>query len=192
MPAISIFEMRTLLPEAEVKDQMSHAQLAPPIYGLLAEFDTPTELVHATKAAYAAGYRKMDAYSPFPIEECQRGRRLPQEPRAPDRAARRHPGRSFRIRLAVLDQLHRLSAEYRREALSVLAGFYCPDVRIDDLVCRTLRCLRNVRLEWLADAAPPAFQRRSFCAGDPRQVFPVRGSRRSQFRSGEHGALWRA
>ena len=26
------------------------------IYGLLAEFDTPTELVHAAEAAYAAGY----------------------------------------------------------------------------------------------------------------------------------------
>ncbi len=48
---------------------MSHAQLASPIYGLLAEFDTATDLVHATQAAYAAGYRKMDAYSPFPIEE---------------------------------------------------------------------------------------------------------------------------
>ena len=47
---------------------MSHAKLSPPIYGLLAEFDTPTDLVNATKAAYSAGYRKMEAYSPFPIE----------------------------------------------------------------------------------------------------------------------------
>lgn len=43
--------------------------LTPPIYGLMAEFDSSTDLVRATKAAYAAGYRKMDAYSPFPIEE---------------------------------------------------------------------------------------------------------------------------
>jgi hypothetical protein len=35
----------------------------------MAEFESSTELVMATKAAYAAGYRKMDAYSPFPIEE---------------------------------------------------------------------------------------------------------------------------
>lgn len=48
---------------------MSHATLAPAIYGLMAEFDSSTRLVEATKAAYAAGYRKMDAYSPFPIEE---------------------------------------------------------------------------------------------------------------------------
>ena len=41
----------------------------PPIYGLLAEFDTPTELVTAVRKARADGYRVMDAYSPFPIEE---------------------------------------------------------------------------------------------------------------------------
>jgi hypothetical protein len=42
---------------------------APTLYGLMAEFDSSTELVHATQAAYDAGYRDMDAYSPFPIEE---------------------------------------------------------------------------------------------------------------------------
>jgi len=41
----------------------------PPIYGLLAEFDTPTQLVTAVRKARAEGYRVMDAYSPFPVEE---------------------------------------------------------------------------------------------------------------------------
>ena len=41
----------------------------PPIYGLLAEFDSPTALVSAAHQARAAGYRRMDGYSPFPIEE---------------------------------------------------------------------------------------------------------------------------
>ncbi len=40
-----------------------------PIYGLMAEFDNPTDLLKATEEAYRAGYRKMDAYSPYPIEE---------------------------------------------------------------------------------------------------------------------------
>ena len=48
---------------------MSHAMTAPSIYGLVAEFETPTDLVKACKAAYAEGYREMDAYSPFPIED---------------------------------------------------------------------------------------------------------------------------
>ena len=38
-------------------------------YGLLAEFDDPTALVAATERAHQEGYRRMDAYSPFPIEE---------------------------------------------------------------------------------------------------------------------------
>lgn len=40
-----------------------------PIYGLMAEFDNPTDLLKATEEAYRVGYRKMDAYSPYPIEE---------------------------------------------------------------------------------------------------------------------------
>ncbi len=39
-----------------------------PIYGLMAEFDNPDALVQAAQNAYEAGYRKMDAYSPMPIE----------------------------------------------------------------------------------------------------------------------------
>jgi hypothetical protein len=39
-----------------------------PIYGIMAEFDTPTALLQAARRTYQAGYRKIDAYSPFPIE----------------------------------------------------------------------------------------------------------------------------
>jgi hypothetical protein len=35
----------------------------------MAEFDNPTALVEAARAAREKGYRKLDAYSPFPIEE---------------------------------------------------------------------------------------------------------------------------
>lgn len=41
----------------------------PGLYGLVAEFETPTALVQAARSAREAGYAKMDAYSPFPIEE---------------------------------------------------------------------------------------------------------------------------
>jgi len=39
-----------------------------PIYGIMAEFDSPTALLDAARRTYQAGYRKIDAYSPFPIE----------------------------------------------------------------------------------------------------------------------------
>ena len=38
------------------------------LYGVLAEFDTSDELLAATQRAREAGYRQMDAYTPFPIE----------------------------------------------------------------------------------------------------------------------------
>src|SRR5579875_2383474 len=38
-------------------------------YGLLAEFDTPGELVCAAEAAHHHGYRRMDCYTPYPVEE---------------------------------------------------------------------------------------------------------------------------
>ena len=39
------------------------------LYGLMAEFENPNDLVQAARAARAAGYRRMDAYTPYPIEE---------------------------------------------------------------------------------------------------------------------------
>lgn len=40
-----------------------------PLHGLMVEFVDPANVVRAAHAAYEAGYRKMDAYSPYPIEE---------------------------------------------------------------------------------------------------------------------------
>lgn len=42
---------------------------APRLHGLLAEFASPQELLDAVRAARAEGYREIDAYTPFPIEE---------------------------------------------------------------------------------------------------------------------------
>jgi Protein of unknown function (DUF3341) len=38
------------------------------VYGLLAEFDTPDDVLEATRRAYDRGYRMMEAYTPFPVE----------------------------------------------------------------------------------------------------------------------------
>jgi hypothetical protein len=46
----------------------AHSLPAAP-YGLMAEFDDPSALVRAAKRTYEAGYRNIDAFSPYPIEE---------------------------------------------------------------------------------------------------------------------------
>ncbi len=42
---------------------------APPLYGVMAEFDNPSDLVAAARTTYEAGYRRINGYSPYPIEE---------------------------------------------------------------------------------------------------------------------------
>lgn len=50
------------------------------MYGLLAKFETPEALIAAADRAYAAGYRKMDAYTPYPVEGLSKALRLKPSP----------------------------------------------------------------------------------------------------------------
>ncbi len=47
----------------------SVTHLERPLYGLMAEFTEHDQLLDAARRAYAEGYRRMDAFSPFPIDE---------------------------------------------------------------------------------------------------------------------------
>jgi hypothetical protein len=38
------------------------------LYGLMAEFENPNDLVSAARRAHEAGFVKLDAYTPYPIE----------------------------------------------------------------------------------------------------------------------------
>ena len=81
LPVISITEMRELVHETQ-QDQERQAESAqsprgqamstrieqPAVYGLMAEFDRPDDLIEATQHAYDRGYRLMEAYTPFPVD----------------------------------------------------------------------------------------------------------------------------
>ncbi|HXS16382.1 MAG TPA: DUF3341 domain-containing protein, partial [Polyangiaceae bacterium] len=43
------------------------AQISAPLHGILAEYDTPTAVVKASKKVRDAGYTRWDTYTPFPI-----------------------------------------------------------------------------------------------------------------------------
>lgn len=48
---------------------MRTRETTPALYGVMAEFDNPTDLVAAARSTYEAGYRRINGYSPYPIEE---------------------------------------------------------------------------------------------------------------------------
>jgi len=56
-------------PASIPRSQSGEAAGSLPVHGLMAEFENPNALVAAAYRAHAEGYRRMDAYSPFPIEE---------------------------------------------------------------------------------------------------------------------------
>jgi hypothetical protein len=39
-----------------------------PLYGMLAEFETPDALLEAARKTQAAGYKRLDAFTPMPVE----------------------------------------------------------------------------------------------------------------------------
>lgn len=83
LPMISIFEMRHLLAETEkhgrgetpapaspsTKQVPAHPGGDANLYGFMAEFADPETLLNRVWAAREAGYTRLSAYSPFPIEE---------------------------------------------------------------------------------------------------------------------------
>ena len=48
------------------------------VYGLMAEYDNPDTLLEACKAVRDAGYKKTDAFSPFPVHGIEEALGLPE------------------------------------------------------------------------------------------------------------------
>jgi hypothetical protein len=48
---------------------VDHRRHVPPLYGVMAEFENPSDLVAAARRVYSLGYRRINGYSPYPIEE---------------------------------------------------------------------------------------------------------------------------
>jgi len=55
--------------EIHVTPGGTHRRHAPPLYGVIAEFESPSDLVAAARRVYSLGYRRINGYSPYPIEE---------------------------------------------------------------------------------------------------------------------------
>jgi Protein of unknown function (DUF3341) len=64
-PHISASQSPSVSPLSSAHHRHQHY----PLYGVMAEFDNPTDLVAAARHTYEAGYRRINGYSPYPIEE---------------------------------------------------------------------------------------------------------------------------
>jgi hypothetical protein len=60
---------RSVSPSSSSAPSHHHHRHEPRLYGVMAEFEGPSELVGAAREAYEAGYRRINGYSPYPIEE---------------------------------------------------------------------------------------------------------------------------
>jgi hypothetical protein len=128
------------------------------IYGLLAEFDTPTELVVAAKTAYDEGWRRMDCYTPYPVEEAAE-------------AIGFHRnyvplvclvGGLMGLAAMFLGIGPGLSAEHRWTSAVFLAGLHYPCLRVDHSLGRSFCCVWHAGLVRSAPALSPTLQRAEF------------------------------
>ncbi len=46
---------------------MAHVATGPTLYGVMAEFETPDQLLEAARRTREAGYKKFDCYTPYPV-----------------------------------------------------------------------------------------------------------------------------
>jgi Ni/Fe-hydrogenase subunit HybB-like protein len=90
LPMISMFEVRELLHKKGYVSATRTDAADPPLgapqpllpadalYGVMGEFAGAESIVSAARGVRAAGYRRLDAYTPFPVDELPAALRLPR------------------------------------------------------------------------------------------------------------------
>ena len=87
-----------------------------PIYGLLAEFETPEQVLAAAQRTHDAGYKSIDAFSPIPVHGLAEAVGFDWTSLPIVVFIGGLCGGLTRLRHVLLRQRGQLSAEYRRQA----------------------------------------------------------------------------
>ena len=162
-----------------------------PIYGLLAEFESPEQVLEAARRTHDAGFKSIDAFTPIPVEGL----------------AEAVGFEKTRLPLLVLiggtlGGLTGFSMCYYANVISFplnIGGqpvqqlaIVDPDhVRVDDPRRRAHRCLRHACAQRNADAVSSGLQRGAFRARFDRPVLSVHQGARQKIRSGEDESVSR-
>ena len=195
LPMISIFEMRTMAPEAKVKRVggalMATAHTLPPaIYGLMAEFDDPTALVAAAKRTYAAGYRE-DRHVLAVSDRGSVGGDRPARPAAVADRARRRPHRAAdrarRCRNGCTTIAYPINIAGK--PLNSWPQFIPVTFELTILFAALSGGDRDDPAERAADAVSPGVQRGALRAREPGQVLPAGRVDGPEVRSGADARL---
>ena len=104
------------------------------IHGVIAEFDSPSRLLAAARAAHERGYRAMDAYAPFPVEGLAEAIGFRKNRVRALLPRRRDVRRRRRLFHAVVCDGDRLSFERRRSAAAQHSRVHPDHFRADDSV----------------------------------------------------------
>jgi hypothetical protein len=163
----------------EVRKVAGHA----PLHGLIAEFEDPTSLVAAAHRAHDDGYRCLDAYSPFPIEELH------------DALGMHHTRLPLIVLIGgIVGGLGGYALQYWASAIAYpvnIGGkplhswpaFIPITFECTILVAALSGGARHAGIERLAAAVPSGIQRGTVRARQPKPVLPVHRSARSEVRS---------
>ncbi len=150
------------------------------IYGVMGEFESAKELIRAAAKTRDAGYKKMDAYAPYPVEGLSEALGLKRNPGAIPDAAGRSRRRFDGIWFSILGECDQLSHEYRRTAAEQLAGVYPGDFRIDDSGRFDFCGIRDAGAEQAAAPASSGFQCGALCASVYGPLFYLHRGHRSE------------
>ena len=164
------------------------------IYGLLAEFDTPSELVVGREDRLRLGLAAPGLLHPLPGGRGGGSDRFPSQLRAPDLPGRRPDGVGCHVPDGDLGFGFGLSAEHRRPPALFLAGLHYSGLRVDHPLGGSFRRFRHAGHVRPADALSPALQRAQFpYRGNRGQVLSLPGGERSQVRAWWNRApFWKA
>ena len=150
------------------------------LYGILAEFDSPTDLTHAAEAAREAGYRRMDGYSPFPIEELPKALGRPKTRIAYVVLAGGVAGCLGGYLLQYWSATTAYAMNIGGRPFHSWPAFIPVTFECTILGPRAGRGFRYAGVEWLAQTAPSALRDGAIRPGDARSILPLHRSSRSQ------------
>ncbi len=140
-------------------------------YGLLAEFDTPSDLVRAAQQAREGRLAAHGLLHALSGGRSGRGHRLPSQQGAAGHADRRTDGPGGDVLAGDLDLGAGVSAEHRRTSDVFLAGVRCARLRVDDSVGRAFGGLRHAGAERVAALYHPLFNAPNFRDGATTDKF---------------------